>query len=531
MFRVPRWSAAFALTLAVPLSLSLATTASAQDFEDRMTEFEDSDEQLQIEAVFDTEWVEFDNLDFRELDESSDQAILDSDDRGAFAYTGVGVDLSYDVDDRTEFVLGAKYRGLWGNDQLGGTNQFGSWIYFSDLYLKLGLAAGDDKPALRVGRQAFRLGGLGGGQDYIIHDTIDMVRVDLPLSESLNFVFIPVNVVGMSQDDDGLNFLSMAATSNIQLFNFRGDRITRRHGMVVEVEPGPVEARLYGFYSDLGALGSGSDITYNGLLGNFADNDWTANYGMRTAVDLGKVTPYVHFDASAGIDRKELVVDDVDTKGFAWGVGVTYDTADNEEEPDRTFPRFEAEGQYFDSTGPGYLKDGLQFSHGYVGMKGKHAGGLIFSRALGFHPTPYVGTFGVSDTPHEQERKAAARVLHAGAEGRITNTLLFGADWWMLQSKGLVSVDFNKLNTLNTPFGYARAEFAAQERIGETLGQEINAHAGIVARDKLTFLFTYATILTGGYYDIEIDRVAGTALGQSDAPNPWAWSGSMRLEF
>ena len=516
---------------AVLLSLSFATNAAAQDVEDRVTDFEDSDDRLQIEASFDTEWIEFNNLDFRELDESSDQAILDSDDRGTFAVTSVGLDLSYDVDDHTEFVLGTSYRGLWGNDQIGGVSQFGGWVYFTDMYVKLGLAAGNDKPSVRVGRQSFRMGGMGGAQDYVIHDTIDMVRFDMPLGESLNIVVIPVNVVGMSQDDDGLNFLSLAATSDIQLFNFRGDRLSHRHGLVVELDPGKVEARAYGFYTALGALGSGSDITYNGLLGNFSDNDWTANYGVRAAVDLGKVTPFAHFDGSSGIDRKELVATDVDTKGFAWGAGVKIDTADNDDEPNQSFPRLEAEAQYFDATGPGYAETGLQFSHGYTGMKGKHAGGLLFSRSLGFHPTAYVGTFGVSDTPNERDRKSAARVLHAGIQGRVTQTLVFGADWWMLQSKGVSCVNFSKPNTLNTPFGYARSEFAAEQRIGETLGQEINVNGAIVAGDKLTFHLVYGTIIGGGYYDIEIDRVAGDALGEKNGPNPWAYSAQMRLKF
>jgi len=524
MFRVPVVPAAL-------VCLCLPTIAGAQDFEDRETVFEDSDKKLLIETSFDTEWFAFDNLDFRALDESSDQAILDSDDRGAFAYTGAGLDLRYDVDDQTEFVLGTNYRGLWGNDQIGGTSQFGGWIYFTDMYVKLGLAAGEGKPSLRVGRQSYRMGGLGGARDYVLMDTIDMVRVDLPLGDALNLLFIPINVVGMSQDDDGLNFLSMAATSNIQLFNFRGDRLSRRHGMVVELEPGPVEARLYGFYTDLGALGTGSDITYNGLIGNFADNDWTTNFGLRAAVDLGKVSPFVHVDGSGGVDRKELVATDVDTKGFAWGGGVRIDTADNEDEPRAVFPRFEAEAQYFDATGPGYAETGLQFSHGYVGMKGHHAGGLIFSRALGVHPSAYVGTFGVRDEPHEQDRKAAARVLHAGADGRITKTLHLGAGWWMLQSKGISFVNFNKLNELNTPFGYARAEFAAERRIGESVCHEVNLKAGLTARDQLTFWFVYGRVFGGGYYDIEIDRVAGDALGEKNGPTPWAYSAQMRLKF
>ena len=50
--------------------------------------------------------------------------------------------------------------------------------------------------------------------------------------------------------------------------------------------------------NDLGALGSGSDISYDGLLGNFSDNDWVANVGVRGEATFGPVTPFLAIDGS-----------------------------------------------------------------------------------------------------------------------------------------------------------------------------------------------------------------------------------------
>ena len=53
---------------------------------------EEEDSRFQIKGSFESQWHEYDNLDHRELDESSDQAIIDSDDRDSFAFTGIALD-------------------------------------------------------------------------------------------------------------------------------------------------------------------------------------------------------------------------------------------------------------------------------------------------------------------------------------------------------------------------------------------------------------------------------------------------------
>ena len=60
-----------------------------------------------------------DNLDFRPIDESSDRAIIDSDDRRNFGHSDVQARLGYRVhpDSRVDAML--RYDVLWRDDQLG----------------------------------------------------------------------------------------------------------------------------------------------------------------------------------------------------------------------------------------------------------------------------------------------------------------------------------------------------------------------------------------------------------------------------
>ena len=109
-----------------PLGAVLLSTqaAVAQDIEYREPEVEETENKLSVNGGFESEWHEYHNLDFRPLDESSDQAILDSDDRGGFPFTGAWLDMSYQVEPGISFVMGASHRGLWGDDQLGNVNVF-----------------------------------------------------------------------------------------------------------------------------------------------------------------------------------------------------------------------------------------------------------------------------------------------------------------------------------------------------------------------------------------------------------------------
>lgn len=516
-------------TLPVCLALVSAGTAFAQD---RDLEYRDVDldkkdtSRLQTSATIESEWYEYNNLDLRPLDESSDQAILDSDDRNGFAFTGLSLDLGYDVDDDTRLVVSASHRGLWGNDQFGSINRFGGWMWFSAAYVDW-RPMKDNALSMKVGRQYYEIGGLGRTKDYVMADVIDGVRVDLKLAGLGKLVLWPINLYGMSGSNDNANFFSFISQSTSQTFGFRGDHMTRRHGLTLvanEVVEN-LDVRAYAWYTDIGALGTGSDITYDGKLGNFSDNDWVANFGVRGSFSAGPVTPFAAFDYSMGIDRKELVTRDVDANGYAVTAGVALDTMDEDGDAG-----FSGNVSFYQALGATYDDEGRQISHGYVGMKGRQVGGIIIDRFMGWHPAAYVGMFGISDTSHDVDRKAGTRVISFNGGYELPGPMGIQAGYWFLQDTGFSYItDYATLDNSDPPFGYSTREFAAEERLGRTLGQEIDLSLTAQATDHIMFFAAGGVFLPGEFYSITADRIAGTQLG-GDAMT-WTGSGGMEMTF
>lgn len=514
-----------ALLGALP-GVALGQTRPDQEYRD--TEVDEAEDPLTVKGLFETEYYEFDNLDFRKLDESSDQAILDSDDRGAFAFTGANLELGYQIDPQVKFVISAGHRGLWGDDQLGSVNSFGGFLYIPSLFVDLATAP-ENGVNFRVGRQFYQIGGMGGARDYVLADVLDMVRVDVPLPGEVGSVtVIPMNVFSVASEYNEVNFIGLLGQQNAETYEFRGDTLTRRYGAVLNLDglPVPVGGALYGFYSDVGARGTGSDISYDGQLGNFADNDWVANFGLRANVELGPATLFGHFDGSTGIDRKELVAGDADTTGFAYGGGVRVDTTDEE-----SGAGLVAEARYFDAFGPAYAESGLIYSHGFVGMKGQQAGGTLLNRFMGWHPTAYLGRNGVSNSPQNLERIAGTNVISATAAYTLPVGFTVEAGWWFMRDSGLTSVNFGDLDNLQPPFGYSRSEFEAQKRLGGVLGNELDLEVGQRFGDHVQLYLNGAIVLPGAFYATPIDRVAGTALGSNDPVNPWSVFGGTRVDF
>ena len=501
------------------------------NIEDRGTSLETQDTKFKARVFFETEWHEYNNLDFRRLDESSDQAILDSDDRNGFAFTGIALDLGYQIEPSTRLVFGTSYRGLWGNDQLGNVNAFGGFLYFNSLFVEYEPVNWKYKPRFRVGRQRFDLGGLGGTKDYILADTLDMVRIDFPLGKIGTLITVPVNLMGLSAENDDVNFVSYAGQTQTQIFGFRGDRMSRRHGLVLHINPEALsdfDLRGYAFYTDMGALGSGSDISYGGRLGNFSDNDWVFNAGGRVSYTfLDALTPYAAIDVSTGIDRKELVTNDVNTNGLSWAGGLAVDVAA------KTKKDFgvTAELGYFEAQGPVYQDNGQLYSHGYVGMKGRQVGGLLADRFLGWHPSAYVGSFGIEDMPQETSRKSGTRVVNAEFELDFPGPVNFGAGFWFMQDTGLSVLNPADIDTITPPFGYSTEEYRAQSRLGKVLGYEIDGFLRIRASKHFGFHAYGAVLLPGPYYAQEIGRIAGTALGSSDPQPMWDAGAGTSVRF
>ncbi len=496
------------------------------DQEYRDTELE-AEQKLVVTGLFETDYYEFGDLDMRALDESSDQAILDSDDRGAFAFTGANLALAYTVDPQVRFVIEAGHRGLWGDDQIGSVNSFGGFLYIPSLYVDLETAP-EDGVRFRIGRQFFSIGGLGGAPDYVLADVLDMVRVDVPVGTFGRLTLIPINVFSVSSDYAQVNFASLLGAQNAETFEFRGDTLTRRYGAVLAMDeiPGPADLTAYAFYADVGARGTGSDISYDGQLGNFVDNDWVANFGVRGTATFGPVRPYAHFDLSTGVDRKELVAQDVNTEGYAYGAGVVIDTREQ-----GGFAGFNGSFGYFDGLGPAYTSNGLQQSHGFVGMKGQQVGGTLFNRFLGWHPTAYLGRNGIDGRVHDQTRTSGTRSLSLTAGYTLEQGIGFWAGWWYLQDTGFTALNLANLDDIQPPFGYSRSQFAAEERVGKALGQELDGEIRWFFGDHVQLYVNGAVVLPGEFYTIPIDRVAGTALGSTDPAMPWSVYGGTRVRF
>ncbi len=522
-------SCAAALLLVAPGAAFAQATNS--DLEYRESELERQKKDLEVRGGFEAEWHEYDNLDLRALDESSDQAVLDSDDRNSFAFTGVRLELGYKVDNKTRLVVGASHRGLWGNDQIGNVNQFGGLLYFTSLYVDYapgGLKKGAVN--IRVGREYFQIGGLGGARDYVLADVLDQIRVTIKTGDAGRFELIPATVVGSSSENDNANFVSFIGQNTTQTFGFRGDHMTRRHGALYIFDGVEgLDARAYAFYTDVGALGTGSDISDEGLLGNFSDNDWVANYGLRASYTIADVvTPFVSYDISRGIDRKALVAEDVDTAGAAIMAGVVVDT--REDGPKSNGAGLTAEASFFRADGAAYDKDNaMQTSHGYVGMKARQSGGAIADRFMGWHPSAYVGMFGISDNPNDISRKAGTQVIHAGVGYQLPFGLGMGAQWWMFSDTGATDFNLANLANIDPPYGYSREEFAAQERAGKALGQELDVNIWGALTEHLSAYGTGAVFLPGEFYATDISRIAGDALGGQE--RAWTFHAGTKMRF
>lgn len=511
--------------------LALVGTASAQsneeDLEYRALRLKKKqEEKVQVTGRFETEGYAFDNLDFRTLDTSSDQAIYDSDDRSSLAFTGASAEVGMNVDDQTRFVAALSHRGLWGDDNTGKVNAYNSAFYFTNLFGEYRVS---DAAKVRVGREYWELGGIGGSKDYILADVVDQVRVNVQLGGVGRLVMVPVGILGNASRNDRANFVNYTAGGESEwedLYNFDGDRMVRRHGAMFVLDAvESLDVRAYGFYTDIGARGTGADITYEGRLGNFADNDWVANYGVRASYSAGLVTPYATFDVSQGVDRKELVARDVDNNGMAFSVGMRMRPEAGDSGPI-------ADVTLFQASGARYAADGLQTSHGYTSMKARQVGGMLADRFMGWHPTAYAGSHGIADTPHTIDRRAGMRFAHAAFGWRAEGFSAVGS-WWTFQDTSTTELDIANLDSIDAPFGYSRREFAAQERLGQTLGHEADLTLGYRLSKALRLQAGGAVLLPGGYYSIPVARVAGgyegarTSLG-GDA---MAWAASLGTQM
>jgi len=567
-----------AIVLAVLAATAIPTTGSTQEEgpgdtssveapEDRAEgDEEETDEavgeekpRLRSSFFLTSEVHSMNNLDLRARDESTDQDILETDDRNTFAYTGLAAELEYDVLEDTQFDFAAAHSGLWGNDQLGGVSGARSenetsnqeiselanrgshfiWLYRLSVTWRA-LETSTLDVATTVGRQRYEIGGVD--DDYFFDDTIDGITVELDAGEAGTLNLLPFDFYASNASPDDADFVDYSAR-NPTIAGFRGDTNTLRFGGVYENRElvDGLDLRAFGFYADIGAstrsVSTGADRTRAGKLGNFSDQDYTWMTGLRAAYDYefgaASVGAFGEFARSGGLDRKdtEVGLEDVQNQGNAYGGGLRGDVDLAPLKIDWLIRGFHADGGRYSS------ESGVQFSHGFVSFKGDEVGGLNLDRYMGFHPSAYVSPNGISDHPNDIDRKSGTRFGQVGLGFDIADKLRAELDGWYLfdTSESLFDQDEIGETSSDLPFGYTEADLRAQERFGKPIGAEANASLSYRANTALRFYAKGGMFFPSEYYEIEIDRAAsqGTkpALGSDDPQNFWALLAGTSLRF
>lgn len=467
-----------------------------------------------------------DNLNFRATDDSSQQAIIDSDDRVTFGATQMVAGLKLKINDKAGVGLSFVNNALWGSGAISDLARDNS-IVFTNVYLDFNLV---DMPGFKldtkIGRQFFSIG--GAPRDYFFRDVVDGVTINADFGIGGKLRILGVDVVGSQTRPDEVDFFTRQESESSNV-NFDGQTNTYRTGLVYEntkLVQG-LELRAFGFYADVGAgdirTSSGVDVTYGGKLGNFADNDYSLMFGGRVGyffkTDTLKVGGYGEFARSAGIDRKATVygLNDVDTSGNAFGGGVMADVKFGKIGLD-----FNA--SFFRADGPVYGNDGILGQSGFVSMKGNHIGGLAMDDTAGWHPSAYVASSkGLEVDPQEQQRKSGTQAIHAQVGFGLIDTLRLSLEVWHFTDVGFTFLKEEDVPTdaQDLPFGYSQADLDAQQRLGKTLGTELGGGLTYLASDLISVYAQGAIFLPGDFYQGEITRSGGSALGSNDPQNTW----------
>lgn len=489
------------------------------------------DKRLTTEFSVRSEIHAYDNLDFRGLDESSDQAIIDSDDRHTFAYSNISAFLSYQVHPTVRVNLGMSHNGLWSEDQLGSEAELSGALFFSHLNTEYTPVNNDAfELTFRFGRQPFKIGGVP--LDYVLDDILDCVVLEADARKAGRLRVLAFDLF-TSNDNPSASFVRYVSGREVSL-GLRGDTFSLRSGAVYENDAliDGLTFKAYGFYSRIAGgpiEESGADISYGGALGNFSDNDFVWVAGARAAYDLrfgdaGGATFYGEFAHSGGIDRKEVVARDVEISGNAFGGGVLldFDTGDVALEGG-------VDSYYFD--GAEYAGDGLRFEHGFVSFRGRRVGGLNTNRYAGWFPSAVLDRDGILFNEHEPERAGGTQFLHAGLGVVFMGKTKLRGDVWSLRDTGSTFLNFADLDNIDPPFGYSREEFFAQSRVGKNLGMEFDLQVEHKFNDFFRAYVVYANFLPGDFYGIEINRVAGNARGSDDPQTFWALTAGTVVDF
>jgi hypothetical protein len=475
-----------------------------------------------------------DNMDFRARNEESPQEILNSDDRLTYGAALVRAGVDWDVSKGITLGIGVGHNSVFGLRALGDENM----IFFDALRLTwTPVDTEDASVSMTFGRQFFNIG--GAPRDFFMSDLVDGLVATIDLKKAGRLRILGFDIIGTMARPDEVTFLSRQVTTSSDL-NFRGDNYTVRTGAVYELTElvDGLEARAFGFFADVGAGrpgSTGSDRVYGGQLGNFSDNDYVWMAGARAGYtfkndDGFQIGGYGEFARSGGVDRKDRTIGlfDVLTEGNAFGAGI------NSQITSGTLV-FDIGAGFFRADGPQYAaSNGMMFNHGFVSFKGNQVGGLALDDTSGWHPTAYVGSWrGVDNTPQEQERKAGTQVISGSLGFGVKDTMQIQLGIWHLQDTGISNVDFDNIDVIarDLPYGFSEADLQAQERMGKTLGTELDLGFSYLASEHLNIFAVGAIFIPSDYYGVEISRTGGSALGSPNPQNFWVVTAGMALNY
>ena len=470
----------------------------------------------------------YNNLDLRAFDGSSDATVRDTDDKSMFGYSDAGAHIVARPSERLSLTLDGEVETQWPAFVLNSSPTAIVSLY--GLSLGVSLFDNDGVSAdLSMGRQPFTIGGVP--KDYIMSGSVDGIVATVGLGSAGRLRLVPFDFFsGQELPEAGY---TRYATGRDTTFGFDGDNFTYRSGLAYdgtfEMPAQRLDLGAYYFFAGIGGsdyTGSGADISYGGQLGNFSDGDYQNLYGARAAWkmevggDADLETPgaavlgaYLEGAMSQGVDRQALVAayDEIKTDGNAYGAGI-----------DLSFPLsgllLELGGSFYHFDGAVYDSDGMEYSGGFTGFRGSKVGGVAIGRLAGWRPSASLATDGVDRSPQQQSRTAGTEFASGTISATVGDTSL-KLSGWSYRDTSQSFVNFDALELVpEPPYGYSRAEIAAQKRLGKALGTEWEA---VVSHriDELKLSAVGGIFLPDNFYDVEVDRIVDgddTALGGSE---------------
>lgn len=467
------------------------------------------------------------NRDLLELDETTVQDIINSDDRTFAGEFDLVLGAAWRPEERVTLrsgvFLSQAMRDSANQRRFDGGNA--QIIEASISYH----AVDTENVALdfTAGRHDFDIG--SAPNDYIMAGAVDGISARLDLAKIGELKWLAFEIYSANEIvETGFEYVKPGLEP---VNRFNGETNTYRTGIVYENTElvDDLSFALYFLHATIAGSGpenTGADVTLGGLTGNFRDRDYLRNYGLRVdydaAYDMGLLLEVnAEFAMSSGVDRKAPEYVDVDLGGmmFGGGLGIGYDFGRGEVDLETDFYRFD--GASYSSTG------GLQFEGGFTSMRGDRIGGVAVGRMASWRPSGVLTAAGIDHSPHDWDRQAGTQFLRAGL-GFEFDGFEIDVDFFTYTDTSESLFDQSTLDETTPPIGFSREEIAAQRRAGLNLGQEISIEVEQRFSRYASLIGGFGLFMPGEYYDIEIDRVAAfndarPAIGGEGVASFWAF--------